>query len=358
MHKTFSIHDPGERQMFTGERYTIGLSGDIQNEHYHRYLFALRFCEGRDVLDVASGEGYGAALLAEVAHSVVGVDIDEPSVAFAARAYTRENLSFRKGSALAIPLDDATVDTVVSFETIEHFSDHVVFLQEVKRVLRPNGIFVVSTPDRSVYSEETGYRNPFHLHELKREEFSALLGTEFSEVKMFEQQVIAGSVISAAKDRVGSTESFATTDGWNFMHKPCLPHAPYLVAVASAEEVLMPAVSILHGLLTDAVVKEVTELRIEANQLRGELTNLNLEAEKTKRLLLEKDYDRGFLHAMLTNARHLTDRARADLVHARGTVEAARAVAEAEIDAFRRSTSWRVTKPLRSLRILVRRIMR
>ena len=405
----FSIADPGERLPFTGERYTTGVAGDIQNEHYHRYLFALRLCEGRDVLDVASGEGYGSALLAAVARSVVGVDIDDNSVAFAARAYPRENLSFRTGSAYALPLADSSVDTVISFETIEHISDHTAFLHEVKRVLRPNGTFVVSTPDRKVYSEVPNYRNPFHLRELSREEFATLLGAEFRHLRMFEQQVIAGSILSAVETATGVTESFATTDGQNFMFQPRLPNAPYLVAVATAEPASLPSTSVLHGLWTDAAAasvaavsggipssagvsgaaKEIVAQRAEISELRGRLLDANLEAAKTKRQLLEMDHERGFLRAMLTSARRLADQARAEQVHARASAEAeaearvagqidafrrdeartaaqidafrrdsaeAEARAAGQIDAFRRSTSWRVTRPLRGVRILARRI--
>jgi ubiquinone/menaquinone biosynthesis C-methylase UbiE len=432
--RIFSILDPGERLAFTGERYTPGVPGDIQNEHYHRYLFALRLCEGLDVLDVASGEGYGTALLATVARSVVGVDIDEASVTFSARTYIRDNLSFRAGSALALPLDDASVDTVISFETLEHLVDSSSFLREVRRVLRPGGIFAVSTPDKKVYSEEPGYHNPFHLGELYREEFWDLLTASFPHVQMFEQQVLAGSVLSVVGEaKGGGTESFATTDGQNFEHKASLPNAPYLVAIASFEPISLPSVSALHGLWTDAAAasypmpapsmpslagpivtaNDAMALHAEISDLRGRLLDANLEAGKIQRQLLEMDHERGFLRAMLTTARHLADLARAELVHVRsvelaraaevaniresmeGKIEAiiestkatiqeakaevkqakaeaaaqATAVIEArtaahearfatELDVIRRSTSWRVTRPLRGAKNLARRILR
>ena len=113
--------------------------GDIQSEHFHRYLFALRYCEDKEVLDVASGEGYGSALLGQVARSVIGVDVDMASVDFANAHYLNERVSFRRGDAIALPIADASVDVVVSFETIEHLSDHEIFLTEVRRVLRPGG---------------------------------------------------------------------------------------------------------------------------------------------------------------------------------------------------------------------------
>ncbi len=384
--KTFFIPDPGEHLTFTGERYTTGVHGDIQNEHYHRYLFALQLCEGRDVLDVASGEGYGAALIATIARSVVGVDIDDASVAFAAQGYVRENLTFRVGSALAIPLDDASIDVVVSFETLEHVVDGKVFLQEVKRVLRPGGLFIVSTPDKKVYSEEPGYHNPFHLNELYREEFWDLLTVHFPHVQMFEQQVIAGSVLSVVENMTaGGTESFSTIDGHAFKHRSSLPNAPYIVAVASPEPTTLPSVSILHGLSTDAAAAsrpqappvvslssvatgtgaELMALHMEIGDIRAQLIDANLEAARIKQQLLEMDHERGFLRAMLSGARRLADQTRAELVHAR-SMELARVAEVAEIrenmeeqiETIRRSTSWRVTRPLRGAKTLARRILR
>src|SRR3954471_2687675 len=106
---------------FTGERYLPGTVGEIAHEHWHRYAFARTFVGGRRVLDAACGEGYGSALLATAAVHVTGVDIDARTLAHARAAYAgRVNVDFIEGSATMLPLPDASVDVVVSFETIEH----------------------------------------------------------------------------------------------------------------------------------------------------------------------------------------------------------------------------------------------
>src|SRR5579872_725964 len=167
---------------FTGERLTTAIGGQIQIEHYHRYLFARSLAHGLDVLDVASGEGYGSALLAQVARSVIGVEYSGQTALTASNNFPRENLRFLQGDARALPLADGCVDLVVSFETIEHFDRQDVFLREVHRVLRPGGRFIVSTPDRDVYSPLGSGANPYHVHELTYGEFITLLGQTFSHV--------------------------------------------------------------------------------------------------------------------------------------------------------------------------------
>src|SRR5262245_4583182 len=113
---------------WTGERLTTAAGGQVEVEHLHRYFLARELCRGLDVLDIASGEGYGAALLAQTARSVVGVELSATSIMHAAAAYSAPNLRFVQGDARFIPLQDASVDIVVSFETIEHFHEHDTFL--------------------------------------------------------------------------------------------------------------------------------------------------------------------------------------------------------------------------------------
>jgi len=130
---------------FTGERFVPGIAGEIAHEHWHRYAFARRLGAGKRVLDVACGEGYGSALLAGVAGSVTGIDIDAAAVAHARQRYAAlANVSFAEGSAATLPLPDASVDVVVSFETIEHLprADQPRMLAEIARVLTEDGVLV------------------------------------------------------------------------------------------------------------------------------------------------------------------------------------------------------------------------
>lgn len=153
-------------------------------EHIARYRFAVDFVRGKRTLDIACGEGYGSAALARAgALSVVGVDIDPAACERARRKY---GLDARPGDARRIPLPDRSVDVVVSFETIEHVEDPAAFLIECARVLVPDGILIVSTPNRPVYSGE-GPTNPFHRDEFDQREFVELLGSRFRSVRLFSQ---------------------------------------------------------------------------------------------------------------------------------------------------------------------------
>ena len=119
-------------------------------EHIYRYAFACRHVEGKRVLDIACGEGYGSSALQKAgAANVIGVDISESTCAHAREKY---RLDARQGRAELIPLHDNCVEVVVSFETIEHVPDPGAFLDECVRVLKPGGIIIISTPNKDVYS--------------------------------------------------------------------------------------------------------------------------------------------------------------------------------------------------------------
>lgn len=221
---------------FTGERYVPHLRGQISYEHLHRYALAVSLAKGKDVLDIASGEGYGSALLAMVAKSVIGVDIDENSTEFSAARYAAMNLSFRSGSATQIPLADSSVDVVVSFETIEHLGEHERMLGEFCRVLRPDGQLIISSPNKLVYSDARGYTNPFHVRELYFHEFRNLLRSRFSQVKLFGHRIFAGSAVYPLAELSGKTKWLGPTTTTKDRGIPPLADPEYFIAVCGARE--------------------------------------------------------------------------------------------------------------------------
>ncbi len=182
----------------TGERFVPQLDGVIRLEHVHRYLLACSIAKGKDVLDIACGEGYGSDLLAEAARSVTGVDISQEAVAHAKINYSRNGLTFQTGSATDVPLANSTVDLVVSFETIEHLQDHDKMMSELRRVLRKRGVLLISSPNKQVYSDRDGYKNPFHERELYTKDFIELVKSHFKNVAHYGQKTTGSSVIAAA----------------------------------------------------------------------------------------------------------------------------------------------------------------
>ena len=153
-------------------------------EHVYRYGFASRFVKGKRVLDVACGEGYGAAALqrAGAAH-VIGVDLSETVCIHAREKY---GLDARSGSGEEIPIGDGSVDVVVSFETIEHVPDPLRFLDECVRVLAPGGRLIISTPNKGVYASAEA-PNPYHCSEMTEDEFSSALAARFRNRKLYAQ---------------------------------------------------------------------------------------------------------------------------------------------------------------------------
>jgi GT2 family glycosyltransferase/SAM-dependent methyltransferase/glycosyltransferase involved in cell wall biosynthesis len=220
---------------WTGERLTTDAAGQVEVEHLHRYFLARHIVRGLDVLDIASGEGYGSAFLAQTARSVVGVEIDPVAVEHARVGYIAKNLRFEQGSAQSVPLPDRSVDVVVSFETIEHFYEQERFLTEIRRVLRPEGVLIVSSPNRDIYSPPSGPSNPYHVRELTRDEFVRLLSDHFQHVTLLGQRPIVGSAIvsETATNRSGETLTFERRSNDRFEASAGFDRPLYYVAVAS-----------------------------------------------------------------------------------------------------------------------------
>lgn len=202
MVKARPVGEWGDVMDFTGERFVPDAKpgGDLEAEHLLRYHAIAGLATDKVVLDAASGEGYGTAILGQAARQVYGLEIDPVAVAHATRKYQRTNTTFIQGSVNRLPFPEATFDLVVSFETIEHVdSGHQeAFLLEIKRVLRPDGILVMSTPDKRLYSDLPQYHNEYHVKEFYREEFHDFLARRFTAVRFLEQTAVLAYVLATA----------------------------------------------------------------------------------------------------------------------------------------------------------------
>ncbi|MBU9301182.1 glycosyltransferase [Burkholderia multivorans] len=251
---------------FTGERFIPTEQGEIRYEHMHRYGWVLDVVSGKDVLDIACGEGYGSSLLAKSARSVVGVDIDPKTVAHASQRYAGEgNLRFVAGSASSIPLVDSSIDVVVSFETIEHLAEQHEMLTEIRRVLKPNGMVVISSPNKKVYSDDRDYHNEFHVKELYFDEFDALLREHFPSIRYFGQRMVTSSLLLPI-DKKGDHYTALTLDRDVVRKRTVdLERIMYFVAVCTCvpgEEITVPTEgSVFFELGTDLYAQREEVLR-------------------------------------------------------------------------------------------------
>ena len=159
----------------------IGKLDYISIQHLERYKFAIsRIKPGQRLLDIACGAGYGTAILLRHGCKVIGVDYNNEAIANA--RIIRMHNGFIKANALELPFSDNSFDAVVSFETIEHVKDGNQFLSEMYRVLRPDGIFICSTPNIR-YTAHPQY----HVNEYEPEEFYKLIEQKFSEIERYGQ---------------------------------------------------------------------------------------------------------------------------------------------------------------------------
>jgi GT2 family glycosyltransferase/2-polyprenyl-3-methyl-5-hydroxy-6-metoxy-1,4-benzoquinol methylase len=182
---------------WTGERFLPWIDeATIAYEHLHRYAYAAQFVKGKRVLDLASGEGYGADILARSASSVVGIDVDETAIRHANMKYGRSNLSFLSGSITHVPIpDDHSFDVIVCFEGVEHVDDHEALIGEALRLMSEDGLLIVSTPNTKTYTKGSEDPNPFHTRELSLEELQGLLDREFRHTRYLGQRTFPTSNI-------------------------------------------------------------------------------------------------------------------------------------------------------------------
>ena len=298
----------------------------IDSEHRARYQFAAQVVAGKEVLDAGCGVGYGIEILSRAgAAEMTGVDLDPEAVSEAKARFSRFATALIEGDLRELPLPDHSFDVVVSFETIEHMQEPEKALAELRRVLRPDGILVISSPNPDAYLGG----NEHHVHEFRPEELLEAVGARFKNVTGFGQVAWLGSSISASGDDDAPPEVLRTASD--------IDNPPYSIVVGSDRE--LPDV---HGVLAvgdDFDVRwwseQLDQSRAETMQAIERQKNLERELFDISEVLLKANHELAQVPVLKHRLAALEERHNelADRYHA-----------------VLGSTSWRITAPLRRAR--------
>ncbi|MBU7319745.1 class I SAM-dependent methyltransferase [Paenibacillus oleatilyticus] len=171
----------------------------VLREHYHRYDWANKWTFG-NVCDIACGNGYGSFIVKanNQIHSYIGYDISEEAIAYARNNYSSDNIRFELGNCYSLDLEDHSIDTIISLETLEHLDNPSKALDEFQRILKPEGLMIGSVPT-SAYEEtctEVYGPNPYHLQQFSESALKSMLENKFKYVMIYNAYLSIVSTIS------------------------------------------------------------------------------------------------------------------------------------------------------------------
>jgi len=344
----------------------------MESEHRGRYLWASQLVSGATVLDAGCGTGYGTQTLAmSGARRVVGVDISEEAIAYSRREFSDEDCEFVLGDLEQLPFEEDSFDVVVCFEVIEHVEHRSAVIAELRRVLRPSGILVLSSPNRGVYPEG----NPYHIHEYTPEELLAALKGHFGNVRLHRQSSWLASAVledseSAARGAdarfpISTVKIAAVSPGQEL----------YTVALAGDDPVPEPSSLLVMGLPFEIRWWEDQVAAANAAREQQAAATLKLEAEHerdqrswgTAMLAVESDLAAANgrieqLNAQQAAVSRWAEDRKAEVAAVAEDLRASRqesrdfenrlARAEQTMAEITASASWRLTGPLRLLKRL------
>lgn len=155
--------------------------GRVAYEHLHRYAIWREYVSGKRVLDLACGTGHGSYIVASEAAEVVGFDLKASAVRRASKSFTRPNLKFMTGDGPDLPFDDQSFDVVIANDVLPNVDNPEALAREARRVLAEGGLFLASTPTKSVRNQhKNAHRH--HVPQSGVDEFRQLLSRNFGHV--------------------------------------------------------------------------------------------------------------------------------------------------------------------------------
>lgn len=267
---------------FTGER---AIPGDpkwqhLFFEHMVRYIFASQFMEGKRVIDIGCGTGYGSAYIAKNAAEVVGIDSSKEAVEYASSHYADDSVHFKTCDATKLDFADATFDAAIAFEVIEHTIEPETLVREASRVLRRGGIFIASTPNAVTSSSME--KNPFHVREFARDEFIELLRKYFTNVEVLAQVYPGSMAVMKGGSELAITPLFSREACATAVRGD---NAPFFVAVCGKD-----AIPDFMGLICLSKEKTLPELNLEENAKWNRLLRKAVESKDAVIIQMRKDY--------------------------------------------------------------------
>ena len=253
----------------------------MKHEYIHRYALASQFAGGKDVLSIGGG-GYGSRILAQAAASVVEVDVDKHAMEHTKRESSHVgNLKFVQGSCDAMPLEDQSIDIVVSFENLEHVEKYDEMLMEIKRILRPNGLLLLAITKKSLVSSDNAALTSPDMNALDVAELNQKIECEFSNVAIYTQRSNIASFVYPVEFH--SKESgFRYTPDFKpkELSKTARDTAAYFFVLASDDTLPTP----------DRVMSVYSDLTASPDgyafySLMGQLAQLYAELDTSRRIL-------------------------------------------------------------------------
>lgn len=270
---------------FTGERFIPGIEDQkLTVEHMQRYKSIIKLVKEKKVIDIACGEGYGTAMLAETASEIMGIDIDADTIGRAQEKYNRENLCYKIGSVEKIPVADNSVDLIVSFETIEHVTEELqhAFLKECARVLKSSGMLIMSTPNKEIYSDQYNYVNEYHVHEFYHDEYLQFLKQKFKFVELYNQAFQVVSLLSDCGNKEKNLHYFS--------NEQYETQGKYYIAVASNEPIAQLEISSMFMCGEgeyERLIHRILQLQQEDEEKNKHIVELDKELEQCRIRIME-----------------------------------------------------------------------